>query len=105
MPAEQGLGPDDERRPPGSGHRPARRRQQDPVETAQAGALRLPLQHLHLVSEHQELDLTPLIWASPGSEDAANEEVDEREQHGAPSGKGERMLTVVVAPSPADRGF
>ena len=62
-------------------------------------------QHLHMVSEHQELDLTPLIWASSGSEDAANEEVDEREQHGAPSGKGERMLTVVVAPSPADRGF
>jgi hypothetical protein len=37
------------------------------------------------VSEHQELDLFSLIEASPGPEDAANEEVDEREQHGSPS--------------------
>src|SRR2546427_4487663 len=72
VPAEQGLGPDDERRPSGSRHRPARRRQQDPVETAQAGGLPPPPQHLHPVSEPQEASLTPPTWASPGSRGWAN---------------------------------
>jgi len=74
VPAEESLGPDDERRPLASRHRLARRRQQEPVETAKTGALHLPLQHPHLVSKHQELNLPSLIWALPGSEDAANEE-------------------------------
>jgi hypothetical protein len=84
VPAEESLGPDNERRPLASGHRLARRRQQEPVKTAQSGALHLALQHPHLVSKDQELDLPSLIWALPSSEDAANEEVDEREQHGSP---------------------
>jgi hypothetical protein len=84
VPAEESLRPDNERRPLASGHRLARRRQQEPVKTAQTGALHLALQHPHLVSKDQELDLPSLIWALPGSEDAANEEVDEREQHGSP---------------------
>jgi hypothetical protein len=90
-------------RPLASGHRLARRRQQEPVETAKTGALHLPPQHPHLVWKHQELDLPSLIWALPGSEDAATEEVDEREQHGSPSHRGERMLP--AAPRPANRGF
>jgi hypothetical protein len=57
VPAEEGLGPDNERRPLDSGHRLARRSQQEPVETAQTGALHLPQQHPHLVPKHQELDL------------------------------------------------
>jgi len=59
VPAEQGLGPDNERRPLASGHRLARRRQQEPIETAQTGPLHLALQHPHLVAKHQELDLLP----------------------------------------------
>ena len=86
MPAEKGLGPDDERGPSVSGHRSARSRQQDPVEGVESRAGHLPLQHLHLVPEHQELDLPPIMWASSGSEDATKEEVHEREQHGAPFG-------------------
>ena len=31
------------------------------------------------MSKHQELDLPSLIWALPGSEDSANEELDERD--------------------------
>ena len=48
--------------------------------------LHVPLQHLHLVPEHEKLDLPPLVRASSGSEDAADEEVHQREQHGAPFG-------------------
>jgi hypothetical protein len=51
---------------------------------AQSGPLHLPLQHPHLVAKHQELDVPHLALASPGPEDAANEEVEEREQHGSP---------------------
>ena len=61
VPAEDSLGPYDERRPLASGHRLARRRQQEPVETAKTGALHLALQHPHLVSKPQELDLPSLI--------------------------------------------
>ena len=66
------------------------------------GALHLPLQHPHLVSKHQELDLPSLIWALPRSEDAANEEVDEREQDGSPSHRGERMLPATRDPRIVD---
>jgi hypothetical protein len=52
MPTQQGLRPHQERRPPVSGHRPARSRQQEPVETAQTGPIHLPLQHPHLVAKH-----------------------------------------------------
>ncbi len=37
------------------------------------------------MSEYEEFVLPSLIVASPGSEDPANEEVEEREQHGSPS--------------------
>jgi hypothetical protein len=100
MPVEQGLRPHHERGPGAPRQRPARCRQQDLVQTVESRALHLPLQHLHLVPEHQELDVL-LIEATPCSEETADEEVEEREQHGAPSGGGERMLPV---PRPPDRG-
>jgi len=92
MPAEQGLRPHHERGPAAPRHRPARCRQQDPVETAESRARHLPLQHLHLVAEHQELDVPLLCSTTSGSEESADQEVQEREQHGTPSGSGERML-------------
>jgi len=61
MPAEQGLRPHYERGPAAPRHRPARRRQEDPVETVESRALHLPLEHLHLVPEHQELDLLLIL--------------------------------------------
>jgi hypothetical protein len=98
MPTEKGLGPDDERRPPVSGHRSARSRQQDPVETVESRALHLPLQHLHLVPEHEELDLPSFIPTPSGSEDAADEEVHQREQLELRSGRGEGHATDVTEP-------
>jgi hypothetical protein len=38
-----------------------------------------------------------------GSEESANDEVEEREQHGSPSERGERMLPVLFGST--DRGF
>lgn len=78
MPAEQSLGPDNERTPQASRHRPARRREQEPVETVETGALHLPLQHLYLVSKHQQLDVPFVRRATPSPERTANEEVEER---------------------------
>jgi hypothetical protein len=94
VPTEQGLGPDHEQGPPVPWHRPARRGEQKPIQTAQAGASQLPLQHLHLVPEHQELDVSFGPRSTPGPQRAANEVVQEREQHGSPSQGGERMLPV-----------
>jgi hypothetical protein len=42
---------------------------------------------------HQELDVLLIRLATFGSEETADQEVQEREQHGAPSGRGERTLT------------
>jgi hypothetical protein len=39
---------------------------------------------------------TRLRW--PGTEDTANDEVREPEEHGSPSGRGERMLPVPAGP-------
>jgi transposase InsO family protein len=41
-------------------------------------AFHLPLQHLHLVPEHQELDVLLILRATSGSEQTADEEVHER---------------------------
>ena len=42
------------------------------------------LEHPHLVAEHQELDVPLLCSTTSGSEETADQEVQEREQHGAP---------------------
>ena len=55
---------------------------------------RPPIDPDHLVPEHQELDVTRSLLATSGSEETADEEVDEREQHEAPSPVGDRMLRV-----------
>ena len=63
---------------------------------AQTRAFHMPLHHLHLVPEHQELDVLLILQATSGSEQTGDEEVHEREQHGAPSGRRERMLPVAL---------
>jgi hypothetical protein len=103
VPPEQRLGPDHERGPQVPRQRPARCRQQDPIEAVQPRAPRLPLQHLHLVPEHQELDVHFVRRTTSASEETANDEVEERKQHGSPSERGECMLPVVLGS--ADRGF
>jgi hypothetical protein len=81
MPPEQGLGPHDERGPAAPRQRPARGRQQDPIETVESRALHLSLQHLHLMPEHEELDVLLLWPTTSGSEETADQEVQQREQH------------------------
>ena len=99
MPAKQGLRPHDERGPAGLRHRPARGRQQDSVASVESRALHLPLEHLHLVPEHQELDVLLICSATTDSEETVDQEVQKREQHGASSGRGERMLPVQQTPN------
>src|SRR3972149_5351661 len=93
-PPRAGPGPGGEPKTTGLLASPTRRREQKPVQTVESRAFHLTLQDLQLVSEHQEIDvlLTPL--ATSGSEAAANEEVEEREQQQAPSGREARMLPV-----------
>ena len=92
MPPQERLRPDDERRPAASRQPRARGREQDPVETVEPGTLDLPLEHLQLVAEHEELDVHRNVMATSGSEETADQEVEEREQHEAPSPVGDRML-------------
>jgi hypothetical protein len=66
------------------------------VKMAQTRAFHMPLHHLHLVPEHQELDCPSHPAGDSGSEQTGDEEVHEREQHGAPSGRRERMLLVAL---------
>ena len=88
MPAQQGLRPDQERGPALSRQPPARGRQQDPVAPVEPGTLHLPREHLHLVAEHQELDVPLACSMTSRSDETADQEVQEREQPGAPSGSG-----------------
>jgi hypothetical protein len=51
------------------------------------------------VAEHEELDLPLNLLATSGSEETADQEVQEREQHGAPSPAGDRMLPAPPTPN------
>jgi hypothetical protein len=55
-------------------------------------ALHLALQHFDLVPEHEQLDISLVLWAASRSEHAAQDQIEQGEQHGSPSGRGERML-------------
>ena len=70
-----------------------------PIETVEPGTLDLPLEHLHLVAEHEKLDVSLDLLATSGSEDTADQEVHEREQHGAPSPSGDRLLSAPPTPN------
>ena len=48
-----------------------------PVETAELGPLHLSLEHLHLVAQHEELDVPLSLLATSGSEETAHPEVQE----------------------------
>src|SRR6266542_4183589 len=52
--------------------------------------------HLQLVPEHQELDVPFVRRTTSRSKEVEKEEIEEREQHGSPSNRGERMLSVPV---------
>jgi hypothetical protein len=101
VPAEQRLRLDDERGPPRSGKPPARRGQEQPVRPLEAGPLYLSTQDFHLVAEHEQFDISVVHRAMSGAQRAADEVVDERQQHVTPSSR-ERML---IGHLDSDRGF
>ena len=51
---------------------------------------------LQLVPEHQGLDVPFVRRTTSRSKEVEKEEIEEREQHGSPSNRGERMLSVPV---------
>jgi hypothetical protein len=77
VPAQQGLRPHDERGPAAPRQSPARRGQQDPVETVEPRTRHLPLEHLHLVPEHEELDVVLILSATSDSKETADQEIQE----------------------------
>ena len=77
MPTEQGLRPHHERGPAAFRQPRARGCEQDPVERAEPRTLHLALEHLHLVAEHQELDVSLVCSTTSRSEDTTDQEVQE----------------------------
>ena len=85
MPAQHGLGRDEEAPPPPSGEEPAERREDRSVCGSVANAtLELTLQHADLVAQHHQLDV--LVQSCPRArseqaEDPARDEVAQAEGH------------------------
>ena len=86
VPAQQGLGRDEEAPPPPSREQPAERREDRSVRGPVAdAAVELPLQHADLVAEHHQLDVLVQSCPPAGSqqtEDLAHDEVAEVDGHG-----------------------
>jgi hypothetical protein len=86
MPAQQGLGRDEETAPPPSREQPAERREDRSVRGPVAEATtELTLQHPDLVTEHHQLDV--LVQGCPPAvsqqaEDLAHDEIAQAEGHG-----------------------
>ena len=86
MPAQHGLGRDEETAPPPSREQPAERREDRSVRGPLADeAMELTLQHPDLVAEHHQLDVLVQSCppaASQQAEDPAHDEVAEAEGYG-----------------------
>ena len=59
----------------------------------------MSLQDPHLMPKHQQFDVAFVLRPTSGSEHSAQDQIEEREQHGSPSGQGERMLPVPPIPN------
>jgi len=86
VPSEEGLGPDQERAPRLPPKEPARGGKERLVGCAVDRSLHLPAQDCDLVSQHGDLDLRlgrcPIVGMDQ-AEDAAQEKIEERADHGA----------------------
>jgi hypothetical protein len=84
MPAQERRRGDEEGDPAVTRDRPARRREEDPVDGPEFGSARRPLQHPELVAQDQDLEvLGAVVMARLSSADDAGDEgtdqqVDER---------------------------
>jgi hypothetical protein len=85
VPAEQGLGRDEETTPAPPWKHSAERREHRSVRGSVANAtMELPLEHADLVAEHHQLDVLVQSCPSAGSqqtEDPARDEVAQAEGH------------------------
>jgi hypothetical protein len=85
MPAEQGCGRDEERRPARAGQQPRQGGQHHPVGRFEIGAVYLAAQHRHLVAEDQEFDvLGSAVAGELGQhlQHLAQQQVNQRSAHG-----------------------
>jgi len=80
MPTEQGRRGDEEGDPAVPRHRPARRREQDPVDGLELGSARGPPQHPELVAQDEDLEvLGAVVPATPaGADDEGHEGTDDQ---------------------------
>jgi hypothetical protein len=85
MPAEDGLGSDEERRPPLAWYELGQRGDDRPVRPGETGSGNLALEHGKLVAEHQDLCVLGGVVHPEDPEqfdDAADQAVEEAERHG-----------------------
>jgi hypothetical protein len=80
VPSEQRRRGDEEGGPSITRDRPARRREQDPVDRPELRSARRSLQHPKLMAEHEDLEvLGAVVPVTPaGADDAGDEETDEQ---------------------------
>jgi hypothetical protein len=86
VPPQEGLGPNQERPPRLSPKHPARRGEERPVGCAVDRTLHLSAQDRDLVSQHGDLEFRlgrHAVVRTDQTEDPAQEEIEERADHGA----------------------
>ena len=85
MPAEDGLGGDEERRPPLAGHQLGQHGDDRSIRPGEVEPADLTLEHGELVAEHQDLCVLGGVVHPEDPEqfdDAADQAVEEAERHG-----------------------
>ena len=84
VPTEEGCRGDEEGDPAVTRDRPARRREEDPVDDPEPGWPRRPLQHPELMAEDEDLDVLRMLVSAmlAGADDERDEATDEQVEKG-----------------------
>jgi hypothetical protein len=80
----------------------ARRGQEQPIGLSELRPLHLAAENLQLMTENESLHFPLVIEAMPNAQDAAQNEVNDREQHAISFGLKEGMLTALRGPGSWD---
>src|SRR5207237_10382552 len=83
VPPQERFQSDDEHRPQRSGQAPTGRDEQEPVRAMKGRPLHLSAQHLDLMPEHEQFDVAVLACRVTSAQEAAWEEVWDRELNGS----------------------
>jgi len=84
MPAQQGLGRDDEAGPTPPRQQPRGRGEKDPIGVGELGPGHLPTQDRQLMAQHDDLEVLRALRSEPPRhqvEDASGQDVQERSEH------------------------